>query len=1742
MRSALPQAEEVNDNYENLEDVKSSSRVLYYRRGDGHSHGKKETKKRLYNKKKIRKNKGKRHLESKIKPHGTDDRQAHINEFGDLVAGPAPTIIHCPPLDPPPPTYRSLFHKPSPTQAEKMFKLLQNKELNSDDIIGPEPTIVHCPPLGDDDYSYEEDEGFVETGTEFFARIPLEETKDSYTDSDYVDRDLRNELVRLAESTPAMEVDESEQLRSLLDTVSVAPALLGDESDEANQWISYLENIVILGWHIHKATTFADVFVSIIGYIKMHTNRSIVRDIVQMIDSLTKDCNATTVLPHGLDSSTIVDKWDMFKTNIIFTKISYLITAAMSMTVCSVKQITWSPFGLQLLALEAAKEQLKCVDVIDAIIHTFTWICETGYRVFQEKSLLPLLYSDSRTQKFNEECDYIISHSEVVLSGNTENNMQDFEHRVDQAIITVAQLKAAKVNGPTSIWLQQKYSILVDIKYKIVARYKNTAIRVQPFGVGLTGPSGVGKSTLAKIVMKTALHAMDYDTDPTRIITKDMFDKYDSTYTSDILGMFMDDVGNGKPDFTVNSPTDIIIKFFNNMAAQAVKAELNQKGIVFINFKVGIITSNFKNYQVGLYTDKPEAALRRFIHTRVNVKPEFRVPGGLSLDTNSDLIDSTQLCQDIWNLSIEEVFIYETGNKETYKFRPAKAVVNGVRIECTNLGLDDYLSAIIYLAKKHKLRQDNVVKRCEEFDSMKMCGKCSKPITLCKCVKTAIVPHAFEDLGEIVVNATKKSVLKYVRKWINPVSYFSDWFGYKPLKSLATNQLAREFTHALNTNCTPYLISLTPKFLFETSLFQKGISLWQHSAVMYDIRKPMRAGCFMSLLMLALSCYKKSYCMGAGTFSLSWVFAMMMWTHYRARVKALETEYLSRRDALPALISETNKDYIAKGTFMVAALVIGLKMFKLWNDGRIANIKKIDPAGNISAESMDTNPGWFGFMMSKVGVKVGVQPGVKHSNPTHVVSSLKKNNLFWADFKRSDDSKARCNIFFPRKGVAWFPQHMFYPNCDFSKEPCSFLEVTVHRHKDVGGMFTFKTEMSQCSTDPSLDLVCAYVPNCPDLPSKLKWLPTTLPVGTSSCTFVVRKGDEFLQDNINVDHCKTGHKYREFYGGTYGTNLAEKGACMGTLVLDQASPVIIGFHIGGNPDHKLWSGSLGVMQTITLEMANGLISRLSKIPGVILSTESGVLPATQYGRVVLESKDVHPHSMAAKLTEKDYIEVFGSTRLRTQQKSTVGPSILSDAVSSVTGVQNQWAGPKLMPNWEAYNKTLEHIVNPADMFIPSKLERSRQDWLAPLKVIMRTYKKKYDFRILTDKEAVLGIDGVHFIDPLNMSTGMGFPIFGPKNKHFVEVRDGQKLLDRIPSDEIKTEMNRLLECWKRNERGYPITSATLKDEPTVIGVTKVRVFQAFPVAFSILVRKYFLPIARFLSLHPELSECAVGVNAFSDQWDGLMSHAEKFSEDEAIAWDYSKYDVRMSSQITRAVLLSYIELAEIGGYEKIDLVIMFCIVNDMVHPLIDYNGTLIMSYNMNTSGNNITVNINSTAGSLYVRMGFFDEYPDAKNFRDHVAAMTYGDDFKGSVAEGYRKFNYHSFKLYLSKFKMKITPPDKREDDIPDFMDIADTDFLKRQSQYIPEIGTRIGKLDEMSIFKSLHSNQKSKNVTDREVATSCIEGAMHEWFAHGRDVYDLRSAQMTEVCKLVDLPVPATRVTFDERVKHWLEKYVITA
>lgn len=1552
----------------------------------------------------------------------------------------------------------------------------------------------------------------------------------------------RNEMARAAIEAQPQKPDMSDaKLVSLLQSIDDMD--IGEElknSEEIDEWLGHLENLVILGYNISKANSYMDAFVAVAGYIKCYNKkRSLCMELFRLINEMSKTAREE-VEPHSWkewSGRDLMNNWDILKTNTIFKKISYLMSAAMSLTVCTTKKVEWSPFGLRLICVEAAKEQLKAVDVIDAIIKTFVWTAEVGWKCFETKSFAPILYSDPKIAEYNEDCDYVIAHADSAVAGNLDD-LGAFEKKLNAAFKKTVIMKGAKTDGPTGIWLQKRYSDLVLIMEKLAAKRKNTDLRFQPFGISLYGNTGVGKSTLGKLTMIQTLAAMGFCdvncvVDESRVLTKDMFDKYDSTWTSDVLGVFMDDINNTKAEFSEVSHTAILIKFFNNVAAQAIKAELNAKGVVFIDFKVGILTTNTKELGAKQFSNCPESILRRFYHVEVVVKEKFRIPGSLSLNKKHPEIKASKtLVHDVWDLKIEEVKTYEFGQGITaYRFVPLDVVLDDGRIiNTTKIGLKDYLDVFIQLSKEHKEEQDLLLDKSKKAAITKFCPHCKRFPEYCECVEEKEVePHSAEMLTDIATNAVRQAIEGYVRSWTRPVDLINWCMGFSPIKKMTTNRLAKELQHEINVTATPLLVALTPTWLYNTRVFQRSLLWWQSGAAYYDIRRPLRLSYMAGLSMLGYGLLRRNKIIGMSGVASMWSTSVLGYFWHRLRLAQIQREYEGKRNALPEYFKNLRDGSVPQGVLLIGTLVLTVKLVKLWNDNRLST----QPHA-LTPESVDKQTSWFGQFMRKLGWKT--ETSVKGATMDHVLSTCKKN-IGVCHFTRSDGSTCWCNIVYPQKGFVWFPYHIFFPEADMSKRPVEWVSGEVFRSENKRtSKFRFVAELGKNTVQfDGIDLVETFVESCPDISNNMfKFLPLKPVEGISVCTLMGRHQDVTLYtEKVTVDHHMAGHKYMKMMGGTYTTTYAENGSCMSMLSTMGKSPVIAGFHIGG-----IYDRYYGVMMAVTQDMARQTRRKMFALEGIRGMAEATELPKEQYGQPLIVSEDIHPHAKAIHALDKSFLDVFGSTKMRAKVKSKVIASPLANDAQEIFSFPNRWGKPQLDPNWQAYNATLVHLANPSLPFRYSQILRAKRDYVPLLASLIR--KSKEDIRPLTDREAVNGRDGVRFEDGLKMKTSRGFPNYGPKDQSFYFVPEGHYGY-WVMKEETQKEFDRCMDCWKEGKRAYPVNAATLKDEPTELGSSKVRVFQAVPIALSLAIRKYYLPILRQISLHPLEAECAVGINPFSHQWEDMTQHAERFAEDKrVIAWDYSKFDVRMSGQMTYHAWEVLIQLAEAtGNYDPEDIAIMTNMLPDIIHPLLDWNGTLLMSCNMNSSGHNATVYINSIVNSLYVRMGFFHVCPEEKDFRSCVSAITYGDDFKGSVRSDLReRFNFNTFRDFMASHDIKITEPDKKEGSHDD-LDSDDADFLKRRSRFIPEINREIGALDHNSMLKQLFVNLKSKEQTPDVVALSCVESYMHELFAHGREFYNSQQRKMKELCvRVFDYIPPAVAFSFDDRVDDWKKKY----
>lgn len=396
---------------------------------------------------------------------------------------------------------------------------------------------------------------------------------------------------------------------------------------------------------------------------------------------------------------------------------------------------------------------------------------------------------------------------------------------------------------------------------------------------------------------------------------------------------------------------------------------------------------------------------------------------------------------------------------------------------------------------------------------------------------------------------------------------------------------------------------------------------------------------------------------------------------------------------------------------------------------------------------------------------------------------------------------------------------------------------------------------------------------------------------------------------------------------------------------------------------------------------------------------------------------------------------------------------------------------------------------------------------------------KYD-----EFDAVNGVQGVAYLDPMKRSTSAGAPYAQSKKYHTEKTEPQRGLMDPI---KLKPEMSRRVQAvrdrYSRGDLYRPVFTAHLKDEVVSakkMSTGKTRVFCGAPFDWSVVVRELFLSHVRLIQNFKFIFECGVGTVAPSGEWSQLYDHVTRFGTDRIIAGDYKAYDKRMPPVLILEAFRILIELAkESGNFTEEDVRSMWCVAYDTAYPLVDFNGDLVTFWGSNPSGHPLTVIINSIANSLYMRYTFVTSGHNVDDFSDSVSLMTYGDDNIMSVSKDCSGFDHTVIVGELEKIGVVYTMADKESESVP-FVNIKDANFLKRGWRWDQAQGVYTAPLEEESIQKMLVLYVASKSVTPGEQITDIIRCAQEEWWHYGEEVFTEKTAMLKEIvaeCNLQD-------------------------
>ncbi len=1483
----------------------------------------------------------------------------------------------------------------------------------------------------------------------------------------------------------------------------------------------------------------------------------------------------------------IINNWEATKSSPAFEKLSELISIVATMGFIDGKRLCVSVKGLELFRLGTIRKHADVTDLISAILSTLEYFITGGYEYFLTGNPRRFLFDDEDAIELDDLYEMLL---EATPHAKTLNlpimrvkykgerillSDEKYAEYLEKAIDLCKKCKKVTKQPWHRSILQTRLDRMIVWRADYNARRSNGKFRKAPLSIWIYGNSGVGKSSLSQLLIKSLLNYMGVPEDELdRIASINEQDKYDSTITGGVHAYLTDDVMNTKADYLETAPTQKIVDHNNNAPLFANKAEIEGKGVTPHNPKITCYTSNVKIESVARqYSNCTESIRRRMIiNLDVRIKPEFCIP-------NETRMDSAKVIQqfgsdpmpDIWDIVISECSSQSnTGMVELgQNFKPS--MLSGHKFNITEV-----LDYCYKKADQHMANQ-NVLEEIQStlVDKMKFCPTCRKVGRMCECNGKMIFPSsethgvvhmsdsvatldAMDQLNSLVPDGVyydeeehnahlldfdkQATISPPPREW-----YVNDLDLDAPLELQAVHvplmsilpgmnrrQVVRtfqatfdelvawlEFMPAIFLNMGDVLIA---RFFAHNKVRTIYWALWSH--IFSEHLRNVAVFCFLvdvligsvGFLVLPVTLFYMFF--GCLQILLACTAIVLIVKWYRDRMQLLDHIGFSVQ-RIYRQIKAFNWREAAKW------LSVGLVTYKVLSMVRNA-MKAKEIVTNIVEQQSALEPESAEEVADRdAKVSDWAKPAweelhVSHKTRTTTLTQMKANiikNLYHVTFIAEDGSSNRCD------GLVIDGQNLLLPLHVFGTKDA--LKVTCRLKEGDGLRTIFRgcIGLDMASIIAGVDLVLVNAPFLDPHADIMHYFPDRLTHTHGVGTFLYKEESGFVRDN------QVAFKRSERHSGGKGFTYALpyntfNGLCMGILLGEFDVCCIAGVHLMGAPGTPV-----GLALNVDRDMIKRLRDGLDDKP-CLCAMSNGDFPTQMYGKdIINQSGPIHPNSPLHYLPKYSRITPVGECPGRSSHTtSRVKKTIISDLVEEVCGVPCKWGPPKFNRNrmWQA---SMQYSANTSVGFDTRIIAWAMNDYQEDLVKAFTNPAHvtwiKAEFKPLNSMEVMAGRDGARFIDALPKNTSKGFPLSGPKEE-WIERLDPDAFEEfQCPvaiRQEVHDRAEEMCEKFRKGERAYAIFKACVKDEPTSLAKDKVRVFQASDWAFQLLVRKYFLPLARLMSLFPLQSECAVGINAHGPEWDEYAKHMRKYGEDRILAGDYGKFDLRMPAQILMSTYKVFINVCKIcGTYTEDDLTIMRGIATEISYSVVAYNGDMIIHNGSHPSGNNMTVYGNCGGNSLKLRCGY--AHNGLKNgytlktlpkFKAVCAVGTYGDDVKGSVKKGFDWFNHITYAEYMRQNDIVFTMPDK-ESTPTKYMNDADADFLKRKNVYNPETGLIHGALDEDSIFKSLHTVLQS-NISNKAHAAGNIETALREWFHHGRDVFEKRHKQMIQIAERAEL------------------------
>lgn len=382
-------------------------------------------------------------------------------------------------------------------------------------------------------------------------------------------------------------------------------------------------------------------------------------------------------------------------------------------------------------------------------------------------------------------------------------------------------------------------------------------------------------------------------------------------------------------------------------------------------------------------------------------------------------------------------------------------------------------------------------------------------------------------------------------------------------------------------------------------------------------------------------------------------------------------------------------------------------------------------------------------------------------------------------------------------------------------------------------------------------------------------------------------------------------------------------------------------------------------------------------------------------------------------------------------------------------------------------------------------------------------------KVYSAYEACQGVPSIEHFKSITRKTSPGYPYInrktiGMKGKVFWF---GEEEEYDMNTSQFKELMNDVVTLINQYIVGLPKDNKRVifmdvdKDEllPKLkVALGKLRMFSAGPLDYLIVCRMYFMGFAIWTIENRIKNHCAVGINVYSDEWDGIARLLGTYQD--CVAGDYQKFD---KSQIYAILMLfvTYINMWYNDGPEcaKIRIGIFQHLANS-VHL---FEGHIYKWLHALPSGHFLTIIVNNLMNLFFLNYTWRSVVPS--HMVDDMWKNTYilvgGDDHIFSVSKNAKKyFNFKVLEEFLPVLNQKYTT-EKKDGTTYVTKPLSECSFYKRSFRKSTTAGRYVGPLDMETILEMF---QWTKSAHNREqIERDNIKQALLELSLHPEKLWN---------------------------------------